>query len=112
MAQVIEDQSQPVSTWTVTAAPVATGAGRAGRWGRLGLLLALGLVVALVLIAILAPFLAPYDPIKQDLTNAVGGASAQHPLGTDEFGRDVLSRLIWGARPALLGVLVAIATAC
>ena len=76
------------------------------------LVLAVGFIAAVALIAVLAPVLAPYDPIRQDLENAVAGASVQHLLGTDEFGRDVLSRLIWGARPALLGVLVAVATAC
>ena len=77
----------------------------------IGLILAVSLIVALALIAILAPVIAPFDPIKQDLTNPIAGPSARHLLGTDEFGRDVLSRLIWGTRPALLGVLVAIATA-
>src|SRR2546423_9586131 len=111
MAQVIEDESRPASAWQVAAPTVATRRGRGRVRGRVGLLLAIGLIVALALIAVLAPVLAPYAPIKQDLANAVAGPSAQHPLGTDEFGRDVLSRLIWGTRPALLGVLVAIATA-
>ena len=87
----------------------AAGAGRG--FLRPGLVLAVGFICALTLVALLAPVLAPYDPIKQDLENAVVGPSSQHLLGTDEFGRDVLSRLIWGTRPALLGVLVAIATA-
>ncbi len=56
------------------------------------------IVGALVLIAILAPVIAPYDPIKQNLENALATPSASHPLGTDKYGRDVLSRLIWGAR--------------
>jgi len=111
MAQVIEDQSRPASAWEVTAAPPDERRG-VRRRGRIGLYLALGFVAALALIGALAPILAPYDPIKQDLGNAIASASAQHPLGTDEFGRDVLSRLIWGTRPALLGVLVAIVTAC
>jgi peptide/nickel transport system permease protein len=110
MAQAIEDQSRPASAWEVTATPALER--RGGRRARIGLLLALGLIVALALIGLLAPILAPYDPIKQDLQNAIAGPSAQHPLGTDEFGRDVLSRLIWGTRPALLGVIVAIVTAC
>lgn len=59
-----------------------------------------GLVVVgtLVTVAVLAPVLAPYDPIQQDLRNALQGPSASHWLGTDKYGRDVLSRLIWGAR--------------
>ena len=112
MAQVVEDEARPASAWEVATSPAGLGpAGRRrARW--LGLALAVGFIGLLVLIAVLAPVVAPYDPIKQDLNNAVAGASAQHPLGTDDFGRDVLSRLIWGTRPALLGVLVAIVTAC
>jgi peptide/nickel transport system permease protein len=112
MAQVIEDETRPASAWQVATSPDAlpTTGRRRTRW--LGLALAVGFIAFLVLIAVLAPVVAPYDPIKQDLNDAVAGSSAQHPLGTDEFGRDVLSRLIWGTRPALLGVLVAIATAC
>lgn len=52
----------------------------------------------LVGIAVLAPVLAPHDPIKQDLLNTVQPSSSSHWLGTDKYGRDVLSRLIWGAR--------------
>jgi peptide/nickel transport system permease protein len=112
MAQVIEDESRPASAWQVTTAaavPAAGGRRRGVRW--LGPGIALGFIGFLSLIAILAPVVAPYDPIRQDLTNAIAGPSLQHLLGTDEFGRDVLSRLIWGTRPALVGVLVAIATA-
>jgi peptide/nickel transport system permease protein len=62
-----------------------------------------GLVVALafVLIAIFAPVLAPYDPGASDFTAALKGPSAKHLLGTDELGRDVLSRLIWSARVSM-----------
>ena len=78
---------------------------RAGRsrtlrpWYRSGTLMA-GIVIVgfLVLVALLAPVLAPYDPVKQDLLNALQSPSSAHPLGTDKYGRDVLSRLIWGAR--------------
>lgn len=65
-------------------------------------LLAFGFIVALVLIAIFAPLIAPYDPIAQSIVNAFKPPSADHWLGTDEFGRDVLSRIIYGARPALV----------
>jgi peptide/nickel transport system permease protein len=56
------------------------------------------IVGLLVLVAILAPVIAPYNPIKQDLENPIASPSAAHWLGTDKYGRDVLSRLIWGAR--------------
>ncbi len=68
-------------------------------WYRNGTLV-VGLVIVglLVLVAVFAPLLAPYDPIKQDLPNALQSPGAEHWLGTDKYGRDVLSRLIWGAR--------------
>lgn len=59
-----------------------------------------GLVVTsiLVLAAVLAPWIAPDDPLRQDLGNTLLQPSSEHWLGTDKYGRDVLSRLIWGAR--------------
>ena len=59
-----------------------------------------------VIIAVFAPWVAPYDPTTQHIIRATEGPSADFWLGTDEFGRDLLSRIIHGARPALLvGVL-------
>lgn len=55
-------------------------------------------VLILFLIALLAPFLAPYNPNEMDSKNTIAPLSVEHPLGTDEFGRDTLSRLIYGAR--------------
>jgi peptide/nickel transport system permease protein len=68
-------------------------------WYRNGTLVA-GLVIVglLVLAAVLAPLLTPYDPIKQDLQNSLLSPSAHHWLGTDKYGRDVLTRLLYGAR--------------
>ncbi|GAA4182875.1 ABC transporter permease [Gryllotalpicola kribbensis] len=78
---------------------------RAGRtrsvkaWYRNGTLVSgIAIVGALILIALLAPIIAPADPIQQHLQHALQGPSWQHLLGTDKFGRDVLSRLIWGTR--------------
>lgn len=62
--------------------------------------LAIGLVV---LIAILAPVLTPYSPDQVDILSASQGPSAAHWLGTDSLGRDVLTRLAYGARLSLLG---------
>src|SRR5699024_9988217 len=59
------------------------------------------LVAVTALIAILAPLLAPYDPIATNAENALAGVSTAHPLGTDQYGRDVLSRLLLGGRFAL-----------
>ena len=68
-------------------------------WSLNGTLVA-GLVIVglLVLAAVLAPLLTPYDPIKQDLQNSLLSPSADHWLGTDKYGRDVLTRLLYGAR--------------
>ena len=58
-------------------------------------------VVLLALVAIFAPLLAPYDPDAQELTNMLQPPSAAHPFGTDEYGRDILSRVIYGCRVSL-----------
>lgn len=63
----------------------------------------LGLVILIIiaLSAIFAPFIAPHDPIEQDMMQRLEEPSREHPLGTDLYGRDVLSRLIFGARISL-----------
>lgn len=66
-------------------------------------------LVLLFLTALFAPLVAPHDPIKQDLSKSLQSPSAKHVLGTDKQGRDTLSRLIYGARPALLGALGVVA---
>jgi peptide/nickel transport system permease protein len=61
-------------------------------------------IVVIVLACAAAPLLAPYGPLTQDLFHTLTGPSSAHLLGTDSLGRDVLSRLLWGGRPTLLGV--------
>ncbi len=56
------------------------------------------LVALLVIIAATAPFVAPYDPLAMNPSDAYATPSRQHPMGTDEYGRDVLSRVIYGSR--------------
>ncbi|MGF0313801.1 ABC transporter permease [Rhodococcus sp. IEGM1428] len=76
--------------------------------------IAAGLVLGLaVVLAVFGPALAPYDPSTIDLSNALAGSSWEHWLGTDQTGRDILSRLLYGARPTLLAplIVVIIATA-
>jgi peptide/nickel transport system permease protein len=58
-------------------------------------------IVLLILVAILAPVLAPYSYEVQDTNHALEGSSADHLLGTDRLGRDILSRLIYGSRQSL-----------
>ena len=68
----------------------------------------IGLVVAaiLVVVAVFAPLIAPYPYDRQDLLHARQAPSAQHIFGTDELGRDVFSRIVWGSRFSLsVGVL-------
>ena len=67
------------------------------------------LIAGLTFTAIFAPWLAPYDPIEQNLDAISQGPSREHLLGTDDIGRDELSRLIYGARYSLLIGVVAVA---
>jgi peptide/nickel transport system permease protein len=60
------------------------------------------IIVLMLLSAILAPFIAPYDPLETDFLAQLSPPSTAHWLGTDAFGRDLLSRLLYGARTALL----------
>jgi peptide/nickel transport system permease protein len=60
-----------------------------------------GIVVLLFAVSLLAPVIAPYDPGAIDLKNVLASPSAEHWFGTDQLGRDVLSRMIWGARISL-----------
>lgn len=64
------------------------------------------IVVLVLVIAIFGPALSPYDYTKQDIFNTSQPPSAEHWLGTDELGRDILSRLMWGARTALAVALI------
>jgi peptide/nickel transport system permease protein len=79
-----------------------------GRFARNKLAIAGLLIVGvLVILAIFAPWIAPYDPFKQDYDVLFSSPSAEHLLGTDMYGRDVLSRIIHGTKYALLiGVAV------
>jgi peptide/nickel transport system permease protein len=75
--------------------------------GGLGVLV----VALLVVFAIGAPVLAPFDPASQDLTRRYEAPSGDHLFGTDNFGRDLLSRIIWGARISLVVGVVAVSIA-
>jgi ABC-type dipeptide/oligopeptide/nickel transport system permease subunit len=69
----------------------------------------LGLILALILLALTARQVAPHDPLRQDLPHALAGPSIEFPLGTDEFGRCILSRILFGARLSLLVGVIATA---
>lgn len=68
-------------------------------------------IVLLAFIAIFAPWIAPHDPYAQDVLNKFADPSFTHPLGTDNFGRDILSRIIYGTRVSLAVGIVAEAIA-
>ena len=73
--------------------------------------LSLGFLVLLVLVSFGAPLIAPYSPSMQDLGNTLAAPSAQHWLGTDDLGRDILSRLLYGGRVALYASALAVGIA-
>jgi peptide/nickel transport system permease protein len=60
------------------------------------------LLLAVILIAIFAPWVSPYDPREQKVINRLAPPQSDHLLGTDDFGRDILSRIIWGSRTSLM----------
>lgn len=105
MSTVVETTPTGVQPETVE-----TGTALLARIARQPLTVASALTLALLVIAtVLAPLLAPYGPLEQDLANALSGPSADHLLGTDQLGRDILSRILYGGRVTLLGVLQAVA---
>ena len=74
-----------------------------------------GVIICLfwIIMAIIAPIIAPYDPVVQDLTLRLKAPSAAHIFGTDNFGRDIFSRVIYGGRYSLLaGCLTVVIAGC
>ncbi|WP_456717112.1 ABC transporter permease [Bradyrhizobium sp. USDA 4353] len=84
-------------------------------WRRLvkrkGAMVGLGLIMAFILLALSAPLVAPYDPIKTSWTLVRKAPSAAHWFGTDDLGRDVLARVIYGARASLLAGAISVVIA-
>ncbi len=70
--------------------------------GHPSLVIGATILLLLVIVALTAPWISPYSPTKTSMVNTLLPASWAHPLGTDQFGRDVLSRLIHGTRVSLL----------
>ncbi|HKN08892.1 MAG TPA: ABC transporter permease, partial [Pseudomonadota bacterium] len=69
---------------------------------------ALGVIAGFALLALLAPAIAPYDPLATSWSAVRKAPNAAHWFGTDEIGRDVLSRVIWGTRASLLAGVVSV----
>jgi peptide/nickel transport system permease protein len=67
----------------------------------------LTIIVVFIALSLLAPFIAPYDPATQNLGNRLAFPSAEHWFGTDELGRDILSRILYGGR-VTLGMVIAV----
>lgn len=68
-------------------------------------------VLCLMTVSLLAPIIAPYDPTTIDVYNVLSSPSRTHFLGTDELGRDLFSRIIWGSRVSLKVGIVAVGIA-
>ncbi|MGQ0674657.1 MAG: ABC transporter permease [Rhodospirillales bacterium] len=80
-------------------------------WRRRGAIVGAVAVAFFVAVALLAPWIAPFDPAKADWLQVRKLPSALYWMGTDEIGRDVMSRLIWGARASLLAGVVSVSIA-
>ncbi len=90
------------AAYAATPRTIALGRFRRDRMGLAGV----GIIVLLIAAAALAPWVAPYDPLAIDLTAVLRPPSRAHWLGTDESGRDVLSRVVWGARVSMTIAIV------
>jgi peptide/nickel transport system permease protein len=89
---------QPISRTSALKALSGRPAGAVG----------LSVVAIVIVVALLAPWLAPHDPLAVDLQRKLEAPSAAHWFGTDPTGRDILSRVIWGARPSLAVGFIAV----
>jgi len=96
-----------VTEISVAPAGRRVGFARLPRIGVVGIVSAV-VIVLLALVAILAPVLTPHDPNAIDLLHPFAGPSSEHLLGTDDTGRDLLSRLIAGSRTSLVGPLLVV----
>ena len=89
---------------TIASPPGVIRRALLGTGARFGLAIA----VAFLTLTVFAPLLAPYDPYEQDLSNALSPPSALHWFGADQYGRDTLSRILYGTRTALLAMFFTI----
>ena len=100
-----------MATLALDALPPAASPGRRALtrlFRRRPAMIAFAVVVLFVLVAVLAPYVAPYDPLQTSWSAVRKGPTAAHPFGTDELGRDVLSRVVFGARASLLAGVVSV----
>ena len=106
--------------WLLSETPISAWQAQCGRWyrgwlrtcGSPAMLFGLVVLAVMVLSAIFAPWIAPFDPNAQDINQRLLPPGGANWLGTDQLGRDLLSRVIYGTRPTLLIVtLVAVLSA-
>jgi peptide/nickel transport system permease protein len=105
-----------VAAVAIDSLPRAKEASPARRaWRRLlrrkGAMFGLALVAIFIIVAIFAPWISPYDPIATSWSAIRKAPTMQHWFGTDDIGRDVLSRVIWGARASLLAGVISVCIA-
>ena len=111
-------------TWEVLAAPEPSGHQGGRQEGaspkrlmlrhlsrRPAAMIGTGVLVFFVAVALAAPLISPYDPVATDWAAVRKPPSLAHPFGTDELGRDVLARIIWGGRASLAAAAVAVGMA-
>jgi peptide/nickel transport system permease protein len=94
----------------VATVPVPLAARRRFKWNS-SLVIGGAIVLLMVLAAVFAPLLTPYDPIKLDIRGRFQPPSTTHWFGTDQYGRDVFTRVLYGARYDLLIAVLAVAFA-
>lgn len=98
----------------MTAGLAYPGIGRRARRSRAGRLShsltvgAVGVVICMIAVGLLAQWIAPHDPLETNATNALAGPSAAHWFGTDQVGRDVLTRVMYGAAASFRGTGIAV----
>ena len=113
MARQLDIEYPPALETASVVAPAGTGLRRWWRrFARIrGAVFGLAVLVLIVVASVFAPLLAPYDPLAQGVGPPLAGPSRAHWAGTDSFGRDIFSRIIFGARIALIVGVVSVVIA-
>ncbi|MFF9123621.1 ABC transporter permease [Streptomyces sp. NPDC014889] len=120
MTELVSGTGEPTAAGPAPARPDAEpSVARVSQWSDIRhrffanklAVVGLAIIVVLVLVAIFAPLIAPYDPLKQNLMNTLQAPGGDHLLGTDSLGRDQFSRLIYGSRIAIIVGLASILVA-